>query len=556
MTNQELKKGKPCSFIFITGGVISSLGKGITAAAIGTLLKERGFSVTLRKIDPYLNIDPGTMGPGEHGEVFVTEDGTETDLDLGNYERFTQNYASTLDYTTTGKIYLSVLHRERQGKYLGKTVQVIPHITNAIKEFIQAETQDKDFLICEIGGTVGDIESLPFLEAIRQMRHELGFGRVAFVHVGLVPFIPTAGECKTKPFQHSVRELQRSGIQPDILVCRSPGSLPEGIRHKLSLFCNVPKERVLEAPDVGNINKVPRVYHEAGLDTQLCSFFNREAPQPNLQAWDDLIERLENPNHELRLIIVGKYTALSDAYKSLNEAIVHAGGAKSTHIDFTYIAPELFETEAWKENLKNKLLNVQGVIVPGGFGERGTLGKLRVIEYARTQKIPFFGICLGMQLALLEFARNVLKLKDANSTEFQKTKHPIIHQLTEWQEGDQWKLYQGVDKGLGGTMRLGSYPCNLKPQSLIAHIYDAEKIYERHRHRYEVNMDYRKNFEESGLIFSGLSPDELLGEVVELKGHPWFVGVQFHPELKSHPLKPHPLFLHFVDAMLKQSYLI
>lgn len=529
-------------FIFITGGVTSSLGKGLASASLGTLLQARGFKVRLRKLDPYLNIDPGTMSPYQHGEVFVTEDGTESDLDLGHYERFTGCSCTKSDYVTSGKIYSTVLGKERRGDYLGATVQVIPHITDEIKRFILADTKDSDFVLCEIGGTVGDIEGLPYLEAIRQLRNDLGREQTMFVHLTLLPFISAAGELKTKPTQHSVKELLSVGIQPDLLLCRAEQPIPPEAKQKLSLFCNIPENRVITALDIDNIYRVPSNYHAEGLDDEVCNYFNLKTKAPELNRWNRIVDILDHPKGQLHIAIVGKYTKLLDAYKSLIQALMHGGLAHSLKINL-----EVIDAEAEEKSGLSLLKTVDGIVIPGGFGERGIEGKMHSIKFARESKIPFLGICLGMQLTIIEACRNLLGLKEASSTEFGTTPHPVIGLLTEWQDGEvkQTREEQG---DLGGTMRLGSYPCSITSNSLAFQIYGKELISERHRHRYEVNTKYRKRLEDVGLSFSGFSPDNKLPEIVEYKNHPWFIAAQFHPELKSQPFNPHPLFSSFIEA--------
>jgi CTP synthase len=539
-------------FIFVTGGVASSLGKGLAAAALGALLQARGHRVRMRKFDPYLNIDPGTMSPYQHGEVFVTDDGAETDLDLGHYERYTGVSARRSDSVTTGRIYSTVLQRERRGDYLGATVQVIPHVTDAIKQFIQADLDGEDFVLCEIGGTVGDIESLPFLEAIRQLRHELGPERTMFAHLTLVPYIPSAGELKTKPTQHSVKELLNVGIQPDILLCRCDREIPEDARRKIALFCNLRQECVIPALDVGTIYETPLSYHQVGFDTQVYRHFGVEVEgEPDLRSWQRIVNRVYHPEGEVTIAVVGKYTELKDAYKSLIEALAHGGIANRVHVKAEWIESEVFETEGTTERLES----VNGILVPGGFGERGTLGKIQAARYAREHNVPYFGICFGMQMAVIEAARNLVGLENASSTEFGPCQHPVVGLLTEWTRGNVVER-RDEESELGGTMRLGSYEAWLKPGSKIESIYGSSVIHERHRHRYEVNINYRAQLEEAGLLFSGLSPDGLLPEIVELPEHPWYVGVQFHPELKSKPSAPHPLFTSFIDAAIKQSRLV
>lgn len=537
-------------FIFVTGGVVSSLGKGLAAAALGALLQSRGFKIRLRKLDPYLNVDPGTMSPYQHGEVFVTDDGTESDLDLGHYERFTGVNARRSDSTTTGKIYSAVLGKERRGEYLGATVQIVPHIIDEIKEFITAETDDIDFIICEIGGTVGDIESLPYLEAIRQLRIELGTENTIFIHLTFLPYIAAAGEVKTKPTQHSVKELLSVGIQPDILLCRTDRPVSKDARDKIGMFCNVRPGRVIEASDVDTIYQVPISYHQEGLDVQVCQYFGlTEAPAPDLSVWKEIIDRVRHPEGTTTVAIVGKYIELKDAYKSLVEALTHAGIANKVGIDIVWVDSE---DDA---NVEKSLSGVHAILVPGGFGERGIEGMIRAISYARRKKIPYLGICLGMQLAVIETARNLAHLTAASSTEFGPTSEPVVALMTEWMDGEA--LQRRSEAGdLGGTMRLGSYPCVLTPGSLVAQVFGATLIHDRHRHRYEVNTRYQECLEHHGLVFSGWSPDGALPEMIERKDHPWFVGVQFHPELKSKPFQPHPLFVAFVKAAMQQERLI
>lgn len=535
--------------IFVTGGVVSSLGKGIAAASLGALLQRRGFKVRLRKLDPYLNVDPGTMSPYQHGEVYVTDDGTEADLDLGHYERFTGVSARASDYTTTGKIYSSVLAKERRGDYLGATVQVIPHIIDEIKAFILDDLTDEDFIICEIGGTVGDIESLPFLETIRQLGNDMGRENALYLHLTLVPYIAAAGELKTKPTQHSVKELLSVGIQPDILLCRSDRPIPEEARRKLGLFCNVTSERVIEAIDVKTIYQVVTGYHESSLDEQVCRYFKLTSPTPDLTSWQHIVDRVQHPDGSVHIAIVGKYVQLLDAYKSLSEALIHAGIKNNVKVNVRWIDADN------ATNLEEELANVHGILVPGGFGERGVNGKLAAIQFAREKRIPYLGICFGMQLAVIEIARNLCGLKDSSSTEFGPTQHPVVALMTEWMDGETLQKRSEVGN-LGGTMRLGSYPCKIAPDSLAHKVYRQEIIQERHRHRYEVNPTYRKQLEETGLRFSGLSPDGYLPEIIERPDHPWFVGVQFHPELKSRPFEPHPLFVSFIEAAIHQERLV
>ena len=541
-------------YVFITGGVVSSLGKGIASAALGALLQARGYRVRLRKLDPYLNVDPGTMSPYQHGEVFVTDDGAETDLDLGHYERFTGVSAQQADNITTGRIYQEIIAKERRGDYLGATVQVIPHVTNAIKEFILSDHGDADFVLCEIGGTVGDIEGLPFFEAIRQLGQELDPGQAAFVHLTLLPYIPSAGEMKTKPTQHSVKELRSIGIQPNILLCRCDRPIPEDEKRKIALFCNVRESAVVEARDLPTIYEAPLAYHAAGLDTELLKHFGVSvAPQPELGKWETIVKRLKSPDGEVTIGVVGKYTELKDAYKSLIEALHHGGVANNVKVNIRWIESEKFEElgDAWHEDLHG----VHGILVPGGFGERGTEGKIAAVQFAREHNAPFFGICFGMQMACIEAARNLAGLKGASSSEFGTPKHPIVGLMTEWLKGNE--LERRASEGdLGGTMRLGAYKAALDPESKVAAIYGATDISERHRHRFEVNTKYRDKLEATGLIFSGMSPDGLLPEIVERRDHPWFVGVQYHPELKSRPFEPHPLFASFIGAAVEQSRLV
>jgi CTP synthase len=542
-------------FVFITGGVVSSLGKGIAAASLGALLQARGYKVRLRKLDPYLNVDPGTMSPYQHGEVYVTDDGAETDLDLGHYERFTGVSATRADAFTTGRIYSDVIAKERRGDYLGGTVQVIPHITDAIKEAVQAETDGFDFVLVEIGGTVGDIESLPFLEAIRQMGNELGQQRSLFLHLTLVPYIASAGELKTKPTQHSVKELLSLGIQPQILLCRADRPLPENERRKIALFCNVRPESVIPALDADSIYDVPLQYHAEGLDREVLRHFNLSFyGEPDLGRWDRIMQAIRNPEGEVTIAVVGKYTNLLDAYKSLSEALVHGGIAHRVKVRLDWVDSQIFE--GGEAAAVARLEGVHGVLVPGGFGERGTAGKIQAVRFARERRIPFFGICFGMQMAVIEAARNQAGIADASSTEFGPCAEPIVGLLTEWQRGNQIETRrEGGD--LGGTMRLGAYPARLAEGSLVHSVYGgAPEIRERHRHRYEVNIAYRDRLEAAGLVFSGLSPDGVLPEIVERPDHPWFIGVQYHPELRSKPFEPHPLFAGFVGAAVKQARLV
>jgi CTP synthase len=540
-------------FIFITGGVVSSLGKGLSAAALGALLQARGFKVRARKLDPYLNVDPGTMSPYQHGEVYVTDDGAETDLDLGHYERYTGVAARRSDSVTTGRIYSTVIGRERRGEYLGATVQVIPHVTDAIKEFVQAGLDgDEDFVLCEIGGTVGDIESLPFLEAIRQLGNELGRERTLFVHLTLVPYIPSAGETKTKPTQHSVKELLGLGIQPDILLCRCDRPLPEGQRRKIALFCNVRESRVIQAIDVDTIYDVPNAYHLEGFDREVCAHFGIETEAPDLKGWREIVTRIRKPEGEVNIAVVGKYTHLRDSYKSLAEALTHGGIANNVRVNLDWLDSEIFE----QKDAVQQLESVHGILVPGGFGERGTEGKIEAARFARERLLPYFGICFGMQMAVIEAARHLAGLKGAGSTEFGPCEHPVVGLMTEWMRGNMLEKRQaGGD--LGGTMRLGAYAAMLARGSRVSQIYGgATEIYERHRHRYEVNINYKGKLEDAGLRFSGMSPDGELPEIVEIPEHPWFIGVQYHPELKSKPFEPHPLFTSFIKAALDQSRLV
>ncbi len=539
-------------FIFITGGVVSSLGKGLASAALGALLQARGYKVRLRKLDPYLNVDPGTMSPYQHGEVYVTDDGAETDLDLGHYERFTAVPARRTDNITSGRIYQTVIARERRGDYLGGTVQVIPHVTDAIKEFVLDGTEDADFTLIEIGGTVGDIESLPFLEAIRQLANELGRERALFIHLTLVPYVAASGELKTKPTQHSVKELRGIGIQPDILLVRSERPVPSAERNKIALFCNVRREAVIPALDVEFIYEVPIRYHEEGLDDQVLEVFGiKDAPRPDLGRWFEIVERLRAPEGEVKIAIVGKYTDLHDAYKSLVEAFTHGGIANNVRVDLTWHDSEIFESQ----NDAHQLDDVNGILVPGGFGERGAEGKISAVTFAREQRVPYFGICFGMQMAVIEAARHLAGLPGAGSTEFGPCQDPVVGLLTEWIHGDSLEV-RNTNSELGGTMRLGAYDCDLREGTRVHDIYGTSSISERHRHRYEVNINYRDRLEAAGLTFSGLSPDATLPEIVELRDHPWFIGVQFHPELKSKPFEPHPLFASFIRAAVEQSRLV
>ncbi len=539
-------------YIFITGGVVSSLGKGLASAALGALLQARGYRVRLRKLDPYLNVDPGTMSPYQHGEVFVTDDGAETDLDLGHYERFTGVPAKKSDNVTTGRIYQDILNRERRGDYLGGTVQVIPHVTDAIKNFVIAGNEEVDFVLVEIGGTVGDIEGLPFFEAIRQLGNELPRGHSVYIHLTLIPFIPSAGELKTKPTQHSVKELRSIGIQPDILLCRCEREVPTSERRKIALFCNVRDGAVIQALDVASIYDVPLAYHREGLDREVLAAFGIEgAPAPRLDTWEGISRTIANPEGDVTIAIVGKYTGLKDAYKSLIEALVHGGLAHKARVRLEWIESEVFENRDPAPYLEG----VHGILVPGGFGERGSEGKILAAKFARERRVPYFGICFGMQMACIEAARSLCGIKGASSTEFGATDEPVVGLMTEWMRGNELEQRRtGGD--LGGTMRLGAYEASLAEGSRIAQIYGATTIHERHRHRYEVNTRYRERLEGVGLHFAGMSPDGLLPETVEIPGHPWFVGVQYHPELKSRPFEPHPLFASFIGAAIEQSRLV
>ncbi|WKW51112.1 CTP synthase [Rhodomicrobium lacus] len=539
-------------YIFITGGVVSSLGKGLASAALGALLKARGYSVRLRKLDPYLNVDPGTMSPYQHGEVFVTDDGAETDLDLGHYERFTGVSARRDDNITTGRIYQNVLSAERRGDYLGGTVQVVPHVTNAIKDFVLSGNEDADFVLVEIGGTVGDIEGLPFFEAIRQLGNELPRREAIFIHLTLLPYIKAAGELKTKPTQHSVKELRSIGIQPDILLCRSELPVPKSDRAKIALFCNVRESAVIQALDVPNIYDVPLAYHDEGLDREVLAAFGiTDAPEPNLDVWRTISHRIEHPDGEVSIAIVGKYTNLKDAYKSLTEALSHGGIENGVRVKIHWLDSELFE----KDDVAPYLENIHGIIVPGGFGERGTEGKIEAVQFARTKRVPYFGICFGMQMAVIEAARHVAGINGASSTEFGPAIEPVVGLMTEWKSGEQ-AVQRHAESDKGGTMRLGAYEAVLAEGSKVAQIYGKTRISERHRHRYEVNITYRDKLERAGLRFSGLSPDKSLPEIIEIPDHPWFIGVQFHPELKSRPFEPHPLFSSFIAAAVAQSRLV
>ena len=541
-------------YIFITGGVVSSLGKGLGAAALGALLQARGYKVRLRKLDPYLNVDPGTMSPIQHGEVFVTEDGAETDLDLGHYERFTGVDALRSDSVSAGRIYRDMLDKERHGDYLGATIQIVPHVTDAIKDFIKDKHDGEDFVICEIGGTVGDIESLPFLEAIRQLGNETGHQNVCYLHVTLVPYIKAAGELKTKPTQHSVKELQSVGIRADIVLCRTEHEIPDHHRWKIAQMCNLERDRVIPGMDVDNIYKLPISYHEDKLDCAVIKHFDLPDGEPKLDEWKRICKRIDRPQQIVKIAIVGKYTALQDSYKSLCEALTHAGIAKGVKVKIEWIESEVFEgdddeSDETRREAIEKLQRVGGLIVPGGFGERGAQGKIFAIRYARENDIPFLGICFGMQMAVIETARNLAKIPKAGSSEFGKTSEPVVGLMTEWMK-DNEKATRSIADDKGGTMRLGSYRCDIAKGTRAHKIYKAGKIRERHRHRYEVNITYKERLEKAGMTFSGMSPDKNLPEIVERGDHPWFVGVQFHPELKSRPFKPHPLFVSFVAASI------
>jgi len=536
-------------FIFVTGGVVSSLGKGLSSASLGYLLKSQGYKVRIRKMDPYLNVDPGTMSPFQHGEVFVTDDGAETDLDLGHYERFTNISAKKSDNITTGKIYSDIILNERRGDYLGKTVQVIPHVTDRIKQFIKKDIKNEDFVICEIGGTVGDIESLPFLEAIRQFSNDIGKENTLFIHLTLVPFLKSSDEIKTKPTQHSVKELRSIGIQPDIVICRSQQTIPLDQRKKISLFCNIPIERVIETIDVKTIYEAPISFFKEGLDKQVLKYFKLKAKKKiNLTPWKNVANIVTDKSLKVvNIAIVGKYVDLKDAYKSLDEALVHGGIKNNVKIKLVRIESD----NLMSSQIGKKLNSISGILIPGGFGKRGTEGKISCINYARKNNIPFLGICFGMQMAIIEFARNVLNIKNAGSSEFDKKCLSVVGLIEEWSKGS--KIFKGTSTKLGGTMRLGLYPAKLQHNSLIKNIYKSKTIYERHRHRYEVNINMKNKFEKKGMIFSGLSPDNNLPEIIELKNHPWFIGVQFHPEFKSRPLNPHPLFSSFIRAAKRNN---
>ena len=538
-------------FVFVTGGVVSSIGKGIVAASLGRLLKSRGYSVSILKLDPYLNVDPGTMSPFQHGEVFVTEDGAETDLDLGHYERFTDTAMTRLNSVTTGSIYQAVINKERRGNYNGGTVQVIPHITGEIRERIHrvAANSNADIIITEIGGTVGDIESLPFLEAIREFKNDVNRNDVAYIHVTLLPYIKTSGEIKTKPTQHSVKELRSIGIQPDVLLCRSEKRIDKSDIKKIAIFCNVSEKSVIQATDVKTIYEIPKIYMQNGFDTEVLASMNIKKPRKiNLRKWNKVVHSVNNPKGQVNIGVIGKYVGLKDAYKSLSEALTHGGIANDISVKIHWIDSEKIKTKKDTKLLKS----MSGILIPGGFGKRGSEGKILAINYARTNKIPFFGICFGMQLAVIEAARNLAKIDNANSSELSNTKNPVIGLMTEWEKNDK-KFLRDSNSEYGGTMRLGSYPAILNKKSLSYKIYKTKKINERHRHRYEVNINYKEKLEQIGLNFSGISPDGLLPEIVEIKNHPWFVGVQFHPELKSRPFDPHPLFSSFIKASIKES---
>ena len=535
-------------YIFVTGGVVSSLGKGLSSASLAALLQLRGYKVRIRKLDPYLNVDPGTMNPFQHGEVFVTDDGAETDLDIGHYERFTGISATKSDNITTGGIYSDIIKKERKGDYLGGTVQVVPHVTDRIKKFISHNVRTEDFIICEIGGTVGDIESLPFLEAIRQFSNDIGKKNSLFIHLTLVPYLKASGELKTKPTQHSVKELRSLGIQPDIIICRTEKSIPNNARRKISLFCNVDFKNVIETIDVKTIYEAPISFHKEKLDNRVLSYFNiKNRKEPNLAKWKKITSNVLSPKKNVNIGIIGKYVNLKDAYKSLDEALAHGGISNNLKVNLTRIDSENLKVG----NLRSLLKDVSGVLIPGGFGKRGSEGKIAAIKYARLNNIPFFGICFGMQMAVIEAARNLLNIKNASTSEFGNNCTPVVGLLEEWQKGK--RIFKGSEKNLGGTMRLGLYEAILKNNSLISKIYSMKKIKERHRHRYEVNIKYKNEFEKKGLIFSALSPDGKLPEIIELKNHPWFIGVQFHPEFKSRPFTPHPLFSSFIKAAKKRK---
>ena len=546
-------KSTRTKFIFVTGGVLSSLGKGLAAASIGALLETRGLTVTFQKLDPYINVDPGTMNPFQHGEVYVTDDGAECDLDMGHYERYTNAVMAQINNYTSGRIYYSVITKERRGEYLGGTVQVIPHITDEIKKAVLQLSDSVDVAIIEIGGTIGDIESLPFLEAIRQLRFDMGSENTLFIHVTLVPYIQTAGEVKTKPTQHSVKELRAIGIQPDILLCRTANKLSQGIKKKISLFCNVPTDSVITARDVKSIYEVPLLFHGEGLDDKILDLLNIWARAPRLEPWEELVRKIKKPAQHVIIGIIGKYVDLTESYKSLHEALVHGGVANDAKVELRYVAAE--ELEEGKEKAAELLSGCHGILVPGGFGERGIGGKMVAVSYARENKIPFFGICLGMQLAVVEFARNIAGMEDAHSTEFDpQTEQSVIYLMKEWYDYRTKEIQVRDEKSdMGGTLRLGSYPCNLKKATLAHKAYAQDEIDERHRHRYEFNPEFREKLEAAGLVVSGTSPDNTLVEIMELQDHPWFLGCQFHPEFKSKPMQPHPLFRDFIKASLKYS---
>lgn len=532
---------------------MSSLGKGLASAALGSLLQARGYKVRLRKLDPYLNVDPGTMSPYQHGEVYVTDDGAETDLDLGHYERFTGVSAAQSDNITTGRIYSNIIEKERRGDYLGATVQVIPHVTNEIKQFVLSDAGDVDFVLCEVGGTVGDIEGLPFFEALRQLQQELPLGQVLFIHVTLLPFINAAGEMKTKPTQHSVKELRSIGIQPDILLCRADRPISEADRRKIARFCNVRETSVIQGLDAPSIYDVPLAYHAEGLDREVLTHFGvKNPPTADLTQWEEISDKLHNPDGKVQIAVIGKYTVLPDAYKSITEALVHGGIANNVRVKIKWIEAEEFENA---EDIAVLMKNVHGILVPGGFGARGSEGKIRAANFARTRSVPYFGICFGMQMAVIEAARNLADMPDATSSEFGPGGEPLVGLMTEWVRGNE-KIERDAGTDLGGTMRLGAYPATLAKDSLVAEAYGTHTIEERHRHRYEVNVAYKDKLEATGLLFSGLSPDGILPEIVEIPSHPWFVGVQYHPELKSRPFEPHPLFAGFIEAAVKQSRLV
>ena len=546
----ELENSK-AKFIFITGGVVSSLGKGLASASLAATLQARGFKVRMRKLDPYLNVDPGTMSPYQHGEVFVTDDGAETDLDLGHYERFAGISCRKTDSVTSGKIYQRVLDKERHGDYLGATIQVVPHVTNEIKDFIKSDITDEDFVLCEIGGTVGDIEGQPFLEAIRQTAYDLGRERVMFIHVTLLPYIAASGELKTKPTQHSVKQLQEYGIQPDMLLCRSQMPIPQNEKKKIALFCNIKEENVIAALDASSIYAVPLAYSHEGMDAQVCKYFGLDSAPADLSKWEHIVDTIQHPEGEVKIAVVGKYTQMLDTYKSLGEALTHGGIANKYKVKIKWIDSESLETG----DVAAQLNDVSGILVPGGFGARGTEGKIKAIQYARENKIPFLGICFGMQMAVIETMRNICGVKNAGTTEFMPDCEAVVGLMTEWDK-DGARQIRHKDGDLGGTMRLGAYECVLRPDSLVRKVYGSDKISERHRHRYEVNMKYERQLKEAGMIISGKSPDGLLPEIIEIPNHPWFIAVQFHPELKSKPFDPHPLFVSFVKASVEKCRLL